>query len=188
MIELLFSAALAASPVAGESQSLGACIWSRLPAADQQQILTAYDRGMTSATNALQHRDLRLMGAAPDCAGRTDLPTLWVRSAVAGHIVQTGAAAAVLAEKGVDRARLDAAWSAAPAEARDCALANAAKVFAIDGPVCVNRRASEAFARELGLDPTARADRKASGQTLTYMNAKALELIALTLIARAPRS
>lgn len=187
MFTLLFAAMIATNPVAGEPQTLGGCVWSRLPAADQAQVLRAYDRGMTSATNALQHRDLRLMAAAPDCAGRADLPPLWIRSAVAGHVVQTGAAAAVLSEKGVDRARLDAAWSAAPAEARDCALAGAAKVFAIDGPACADRRAPHAFARELGLDPAARADRKASEQALTYMNAKAMELIALTLITRAPR-
>lgn len=188
MIALLFAAMVATTPVAGEPQSLGACVWSRLPAADQAQILTAYGRGMTSGMNALNHRDLKVMAAAPDCAGRVDLPLLWIRAAVASHVIQTGAAATVLSEKGLDRARLDAAWEAAPVEARNCTLANAAKVFGIDGPACNDRRAPTAFTENLGLDRSARADRKAWDQALIYMNAKAQEQIALALIARAPRS
>lgn len=184
MIALLFTAVVATSPVG--SQTLGACVWSRLPVGDQQQILTAYGRGVTSGMNALNHRDLKVMRAAPDCAGRSDLPAMWVRSAVAAHVIQAGAAATVLSEKGLDRDRLDAAWDAAPAEARNCTLANAAKVFGIDGPACADRRAPQAFAESLGLTHSIRADRKASEQALIYMNAKAQEQIALTLIARMP--
>ncbi|WP_312785397.1 hypothetical protein [Brevundimonas sp.] len=166
--------------------SLSECVWSRLPAADQAQILTAYGRGMNSGMNALNHRDLKVMAAAPACAGRDDLPILWVRAAVAAHVIQTGASASVLSEMGLDRARLDAAWDAAPLEARNCTLANAAKVFGIDGPTCADRRAPRAFAESLGLTQSVRADRKAAEQTLIYMNAKAQEQIALTLIARMP--
>ena len=105
---------------------------------------------------------------------------------VAAHVIQTGASASVLSEKGLDRARLDAAWDAAPLEARNCTLANAAKVFGIDGPACTDRRAPRAFAESLGLTHSIRADRKAAEQTMIYMNAKAQEQIALTLIARMP--
>ena len=188
MITLLFAAMMATAPVADEPQTLGACVWSRLSSAEQQQILTAYERSVASGMNALNHRDLKVMAAAPACAGRSDLPPMWVRSAVAAHVIQTGAASVVLSEKGLDRARLDAAWDAAPIDARNCTLANAAKVFDIDGPACADRRAPQAFASGLGLDHAVRADRKASEQTLIYMNAKAQELIALTLIARAPAS
>lgn len=186
MISLLFAAAIATNPVISEPQTLGACVWSRLSATDQQQILSAYGRGMTSGMNALNHRNLRVMGAAPECAGRADLPAMWVRSAVAAHVIQTGAAATVLSEKGLDRARLDAAWETAPPEARSCTLANAAKVFGIDGPPCADRRAPQAFAESLDLPHSVRADRNAAEQALIYMNAKAQEQIALTLIARMP--
>lgn len=169
------------------AETLGDCVWSRLPAAEQSQILNAYSRGVTSGMNALNHRDLKVMAAAPACAGRADLPAMWVRSAVAAHAIQMGAAASVLAEKGLDRARLDEAWNAAPVNARNCTLANAAKVFGIDGPACADRRAPQAFASSLGLTYSERPDRKASEQTLIYMNAKAQEQIALTLIARIPR-
>ncbi|WP_312066202.1 hypothetical protein [Brevundimonas sp.] len=166
--------------------TLSDCVWSHLSATEQSQILNAYGRGVTSGMNALNHRDLKVMAAAPACAGRADLPAMWVRSAVAAHVIQTGASASVLSEKGLDRARLDAAWDAAPLEARNCTLANAAKVFGIDGPACADRRAPRAFAESLGLTHSVRADRKAAEQTLIYMNAKAQEQIALTLIARMP--
>lgn len=188
MIALIFAAMIATPPVVSEPQTLGDCVWSRLPAADQQQILSAYERSVSSGMNALNHRDLKVMAAAPECAGRADLPAMWVRSAVAAHVIQTGAAATILSEKGLDRAQLDTAWQAAPIEARNCTLANAAKVFGIDGPACNDRRAPRAFAESLGLTHSVRADRKAAEQVLIYMNAKAQEQIALTLIARAPRA
>lgn len=99
MIPLLFAALIATNPVADEPQPLSGCVWARLPAADQQQILGAYERGVSSGMNALNHRDLKVMAAAPECAGRTDLPAMWVRSAVAAHVIQMGAATAVLSEK-----------------------------------------------------------------------------------------
>ncbi len=183
---MMIGALLLGAREAKAEATLSDCIWSRLPAADQAQILSAYERGVTSGMNALNHRDLKVMAAAPACAGRADLPVLWVRSAVAAHVIQLGAAASVLTEKGLDRARLDAAWQAAPVEARNCTLARAAKVFDIDGPACADRRAPQAFAESLGLVHSVRADRKAAEQTLIYMNAKAQEQIALTLIARRP--
>jgi len=186
MIALLFAAMVATNPVVSEPQTLSECIWSRLPAGDRSQVLTAYGRGMNSGMNALNHHDLKVMAAAPTCAARADVPAMWVRSAVAAHVIQTGASASVLSEKGLDRARLDAAWDAAPLEARNCTLANAAKVFGIDGPACTDRRAPRAFAESLGLTHSIRADRKAAEQTMIYMNAKAQEQIALTLIARMP--
>lgn len=185
---MIISAVLLGAREARADTSLGDCVWSRLTPAEQSQILNAYGRGVTSGMNALNHRDLKVMAAAPECAGRADLPAMWVRSAVAAHVIQMGAAASVLSEKGLDRARLDAAWDAAPAEARNCTLANAAKVFGIDGPACADRRAPQAFASSLGLTYAVRADRKAAEQTLIYMNAKAQEQIALTLIARRPQT
>ena len=186
MNRLLFAAAalmVLTGASAVQAETLGACVWSHLPAASQTRILTAYERGMRSATDALQQQDLRIMGAAPDCAGRADLPALWVRSAVAAHVIQTGAAAAIMSEKNLDRARLDATWAGASDDARNCTLANAAKVFGIDGPTCTDRRAPETFVSELGLKLSVRADRRASQQALIYMNAKAQELIALGLIS-----
>ena len=183
---MMICAVLLGAREARAETSLSQCVWSRLPAEDQAQILSAYGRG--GIANALNHRDLKVLAAARECARRRDLPVLWVRAAVAAHVIQMGAAASVLSEKGLDRARLDAAWDAAPLEARNCTLARAAKVFDIDSPACADRRAPQAFARSLGLTDTARADRKASEQTLTYMNAKAQEQIALTLIARTPQT
>ena len=50
----------------------------------------------------------------------------------------------------------------------------------------LRERKVSAAAESLGLTHSVRADRKAAEQVLIYMNAKAQEQIALTLIARMP--
>ena len=172
---------------AAQAQSLGTCAWSRLPAADQQVILAAYAGGGASgAARALQGADAVLRAAIPGCAERADLPKLWVQASIASHVFQLGASESLRQGKGLDRSRLDEAWNNASTAARDCTLHNAQKVFGMDNFKCGDRRAPQAFLIELELSPSAPADRNSAEQVLIYMNAKAQELLAQSLIARMP--
>ena len=185
MIELAAALALW-SAGAMQSETLGACAWSRLPESDQQAVLSAYGSGMGPAMNALFARDAALRSAARDCAARDDLPLLWVQGSIASHVIQLGAAEAVQASAGLERSRLDRAWDAAPQAARDCALNNASRAFRVEGPPCRDRRAAQAFLADLDLSPSAPSSRAASEQALLYMNAKAQAQIADRLIRDAP--
>ena len=187
MLGIVFAALLSGAS-AGQDDTVGACAWSRLPPADQQAVLTAYSVNMTAAMNALFTRDAQLRAAGAECAGRADVPILQMQGAIAAHVIQLGAAESVRSSAGLDRDRLDLAWSSAPAQARDCALANASRPFRVAGPRCRDRRASQGFVTALGLDPSDPARRAASEQVLIYMNAKAQEQIAGRLISEAPRS
>ena len=167
-------------------QDVGGCAWSHLPQTEQQAVLTAYDRGMSQGMRALSQRDAALQAGVRACANRSDLPLRWSQAAVASHVIQLGASARVARDKGLDRTRLDAAWTDAGDAPRNCALDNAAKPFGIAGPGCQDRRAGRVFLERLGLSSTERADRVAAEQALIYMNAKAQQLIVDQLIARAP--
>lgn len=169
-----------------EAESVGTCAWSRLPQSDQQVVLTAYGSGMRPAMNALFERDAALQAAARECAGRDDLPQLWMQGAIASHVIQLGAAEAVRTATGLERDRLDQAWETAPQQARDCALNNASRAFRVEGPACPDRGASQAFLTNLELSPSAPTSRAASEQALFYMNAKAQAQIVNRLIQDAP--
>ena len=173
---------------ASAEPSLGACAWAELPVAEQQAVLTAYDRSISSGMRALSQRDSVLQTSVHSCAGRSDLPAILTQASISSHVIQLGAANAVHREKGLGRVELDAAWSEAPNAARACALNNAAKPFRIDGPVCPDRNASRAFLEKLDLSSSNRNDRVAAEQALIYMNAKAQQEIADRLIATAPNT
>lgn len=106
-------------------QDVGGCAWSHLPQTEQQAVLTAYDRGMSQGMRALSQRDAALQAGVRACANRSDLPLRWSQAAVASHVIQLGASARVARDKGLDRTRLDAAWTDAGDAPRNCALDNA---------------------------------------------------------------
>lgn len=169
---------------AAEAETVGPCVWSRLAVADQQAILSGYASSMREATDRLYARDAAILAKAGECTSRSDIPKLWLQASVASHVIQLGAVEHLLGAKGIDRERLDAAWASAPETARNCTWHNASRPFGINGPACADRRAPQAFLRDLDLSGSGRADRAAAEQALIYMNAKAQEQIAGSLIRR----
>ena len=184
MIQIFAAIALLSVPDA--PSATGACAWSRLPEAEQQAVMTAYDRSMSQGMRALSQRGADLLAISQDCTGRSDLPPRWIHAAIASHVIQMGASARVEREKGLSRARLDRDWDEASEAARSCVFNNAAKPFGIEGPACPDRRAGATFLASLGLSTTNRGDRVAAEQALIYMNAKAQQMIADQLISKAP--
>ncbi len=184
MIHLVAALAVFAAP--DTPSATGACAWSHLPETERRAVLAAYDQGMAQGMRALSQRDSELQSAVRTCVGRSDLPGRWTQGAIAAHVIQLGASARLEREKGLSRARLDEAWNTAGDAARNCALNNAAKPFAVVGPECPDRRAGAAFLEPLGLSRANRTDRAAVEQALVYMNAKAQQLIVDRLIAQAP--
>lgn len=180
---MMAAAVLLGSSAAG-AETVGTCVWSRLAVDDRQAILTAYAGGVNAAMNQLNARDADIQAKAGQCTGRADIPKLWLQASVASHVIQLGAAEHLIGAKGISRERLEAAWASAPQTARDCTWTHASRPFGITGPACADRRAPQAFLRALDLSGSGRFDRVAAEQTLAYMNAKAQEQIADSLIRR----
>jgi hypothetical protein len=182
MFKLLGLASLGlALATTAQAQTVGGCAWSRVAAQDRQAFLSAYHAGMQSGMAALKAQDPQLEGYLSDCAQRSDVPALWAQVAIGSQAIQDGAASELLAAH-ITRAQLDDAWRDAPAASRECARANAAKAFGLDGQVCPDPKASLWFLQELRLSP--QADRTASVQVLYYIAAKGQEDLDEALIAK----
>jgi hypothetical protein len=160
------TAALALSGAA-QAGTLGACIWSRLSPAEQTRVLGAYQRDMAAGAAALEKLDGKLQAKAALCARRRDIKPDWVQTVTGAEAVQTYTGAALH----LDRARLDAAWAAAPADVAACVRANARLAFFSNGLGCGNPALSNWLIKRLGLDP---ARQPAARQALYYFNAKAI--------------
>lgn len=181
----LMLSAVQTAPEPTGAATLGACAWDRLPSAQQEAVLSAYDQNLQRGMNALHARDGMLQLGVVVCAGRDDLPSRLTQGAIAAHVIQTGAARALERDRGLSHTRLEEAWATAPQAARDCTLRNAARPFRIEGPACGDRHAPKAFLEALGLSE--RTDRRAATQALVFMNAKAQSQIAQGLIDAALR-
>jgi hypothetical protein len=166
---------------AAHAEPLGACVWSKLSAAEHSHILAAYERDMGAGADALDKLDGNLRAKAALCAKRRDIPPAWVQTLTGSEAVQTYAAAALLAAKRLDRSKLDAAWAAAPADVAACVRANGRLAFFSNGIGCSNPAASAWLLKRLGLD---RAQQPAARQALYYFNAKAIGEWGDTLIAK----
>jgi hypothetical protein len=166
---------------AAHAEPLGACVWSKLSAAEHSHILAAYERDMGAGADALDKLDGKLRAKAALCAKRRDIPPAWVQTLTGSEAVQTYAAAALLAAKRLDRSKLDAAWAAAPADVAACVRANGRLAFFSNGIGCSNPAASAWLLKRLGLD---RAQQPAARQALYYFNAKAIGEWGDTLIAK----
>jgi hypothetical protein len=153
------------------AEPLGACIWSKLSAADHAKVLAAYQRDMASGAAALERLSPKLKAKAAICAGRGGVSADWLQTITGSEAVQTYTAAALMTAKRLDRAKLDAAWAAAPAEVGTCVRANGRLAFFSNGLGCANPAASAWLLKRIGLDA---GQQPAARQALYYFNAKAI--------------
>jgi hypothetical protein len=156
---------------AARAEGLGACIWSKLSPADHTAVVAAYQKDMGAGAAALEKLDGKLKAKAALCAHRGDISSIWVQTITGSEAVQTYAAAALLSARNLDRAKLDAAWAAAPAEVAACVRANGRLAFFSNGLGCGNPAASAWLLKRLGLD---QSQQPAARQALYYFNAKAI--------------
>ena len=145
--------------------------WAKAAGSEREAFLTAYQQRIQSGMAQLSSADTQLERFVAQCADRNDLPRLWAQEVVASVAIQDGAATTLLASLKVPRAALDAAWVEAPAAPRDCARANAAKVFGVTGPTCPDVGAPVWFLQHLGISLA--TDCANATQVLYYFNAKA---------------
>ncbi len=155
---------------AAHAEPLSACIWAKLSPAEQTRILSAYEKDMGSGAAALERLDRKLQTQAALCAKRSDISPDWVQTITGAEAVQTYTAE-MLAVRRLDRQKLDAAWTAAPADVAACVRANGRLAFFSNGLGCGNPAASAWLLKRLGLDPNAQP---AARQALYYFNAKAI--------------
>ena len=152
---------------AARAEPLGACIWSKLSPADHAKVLDAYGQSMAGGAQALDRLGGKLKAGAAACARRGDLPKDWIPTIAESEAVQTYAAAALR----IDRARLDAAWAAAPANVAACIRASGRLAFYPNGAGCVDPAASAWLLTRVGLAP----NRPPASQLATYyFNARAI--------------
>ncbi len=184
-VSAIFMATLVASTVsaAASAEPLSACLWTKLSAADQTRVLSAYEKDMASGAAALERLDRKLQTSAAACAHRSDLSSDWVQTIAGSEAVQTDTAEA-LAVRRLDRQKLDAAWAAAPPDVAACVRANGRLAFYSNGLGCSNPAASAWLLKRLGLDP---AQQPAARQALYYFNAKAIGEWGDKLVAAKPK-
>jgi len=164
--------ALALCQSAG-AHDLGACAWSKLPAADRERVVAAYQANPRAGGEVLRPLDPKVQAGAAACAQRHDIPTLWVQLAVGAEALQASAAGKLQALKRLDRTALDAAWSQAPDDTRDCLRTAATKSFRIPNPpACRDEKASALWIlQRLGIRTPA-AEPEAASWALLYYAAK----------------
>ena len=163
------TAALALSGAA-RAGALGVCIWGKLSPAEQTRVVAAYQGDMATGAAALERLSRKLQPAAANCAKRSDVSADWVQTIAGSEAVQIYAAEALAARR-LDRAKLDAAWAAAPPDVAACVRANGRLAFFSNGLGCSNPAASAWLLKRIGLDPNAQP---AARQALYYFNAKAI--------------
>ena len=151
--------------------SFGPCAWARLHPADQDSLLSAYDTSPQSAMAMLGTEDAQVQVLVASCTHRTDVPPLWASGLMASQVIQNGAAAALLSARHLTRAALDAAWTHAPDDARQCVRANASKTFGVNSPPCPDPKAPLELLQALNISIA--TDRPIAAQALYYFNAKA---------------
>ncbi|HEY3948423.1 hypothetical protein [Phenylobacterium sp.] len=182
---LLAGLAAAVSLAGGVANAgpLSACVWSKLPAAEQAKTLAAYRQNMAAGATVLDRLGGKLKAATKACAKRGDVPPDWVSTIAGSEAVQTTMAAALQAEKRLDRPRLDAAWAAAPANVLACFRATGRLAFFPNGTGCADPIAAAWLLKRLGLD---RSQQPAAQQAIYYFNAKAIGEWGDQLVARLP--
>jgi hypothetical protein len=173
--------AAAALSGAARAEPLSACIWSKLSPAEHARVLAAYQKDMGAGASALEKLGGPLKAKAALCAKRSDIPPDWIQTITGSEAVQTYAADALLAAKKLERAKLDAAWAAAPADVAACVRANGRLAFFSNGIGCSNPAASAWLLNRLGLD---QSQQPAARQALYYFNAKAIGEWGDTLVAK----
>jgi hypothetical protein len=174
----------AAPPVAdtpAPDGAVGACTWARLPETDREAVLAAYRQDIMKGMDALKSRNATVKAGFLACAGRSDVPPLWTESAVASRVIQDGAARSLLETNGLDRVRLEDAWTRAPEATKACVKAHASLLFLGKAAKdCTDRRAIMWLIEDLGL----KESKEPRVQAVFYYNAKMQSAWAEGLIAR----
>jgi hypothetical protein len=158
-----------AAPVAPQAR-YSACVWNKVSGADRQSFLNAYRADMQKGMAVLTKLDAASRRDFAACVGRSDAPSMLVSAAVASEAIQYGAADHLSASRQITRAQLDAAWAAAPAAARTCVIAQAAKPFGLNATPCPDNAAPLWFTAHFKV---ADSDRTDASQVLFYYVAKA---------------
>lgn len=134
---LMFAAALMASAsvsAAPGPKPVGACAWGRLSAAEKTQILDAYHEDRGAGLVVLMSMEAQVAAAIAACAPGSQAPAVFLHRALWAEMTQQGAVRE-LAAHGVQRATLEAAWTAAPA-ARTCLRNRLGPTFGVRTPDC----------------------------------------------------
>jgi hypothetical protein len=163
MISRMLAGAVVALALCGAAQAqghqaqglhapgLGDCAWSNLSGAERSRVIEAYQRDASTAETVLRALDPQIQAAAAHCMAYRGTPASWVQAATGAEAIQASMAAALLHEKNLDRKTLDAAWTAAPADAKACIRAAAAKSLGLPRPACAHPKASAWLLRRLGI-------------------------------------
>ena len=153
------------------AEGVGACAWAKAAGPEHEAFRAAYHQSIQVGMAQLSSADGQLQAYVKECAHAADLPKLWVQGAVGSQAIQDGAAGELAPTLKLPRSSLDAAWTQAPADARQCTRANAAEAFGINDQQCPDPKAPGWFLQRLGISPA--TDREDAVQALYYFNAKA---------------
>jgi hypothetical protein len=181
MLTAAFFAQAAAAVVPPEKPpgKVGACAWEKLPVADRTRVLDAYHRERAEGLQTLMLMDDAVAVALKACAPAGRPPAIFLNRALWAEMTLAGAARELNAV-GVDRPRLEAAWSQAPATARLCLRNRLGSNFGMATPACADDAEGD-MARSLNIDG---ADLRL--QASIFYLAKAESELAETMIANSP--
>ncbi len=161
-----------ANPIAALASRISTCTWEALDHNLRDNIVSGYGSSMGTGAAILTAHDPEIMAALAECAGRNDIPSLWAQGAIGSFAIQAGMAQALAQHPGIDRATLDRQWAQAPDAARNCFLANSAKIFGANGPSCPDTKAILWFVENLNIPITLNVNSSA-GKIPIFYNAKA---------------
>jgi len=172
--------------------ALGACAWSHVSAADKADIAAIYQRD--AATDILAHgRELGLAlqakeavwrAAFTQCDATPDIPVRWVDGVVVAEAQMFGTATLLEASRHLTRADLEDDWRAAPEDARQCVLVDAAHFPGATDKTCTDMASTAPFLTHLGISRSDKGARNDAALIITYMHAKAEGAVAAALISR----
>jgi hypothetical protein len=95
-----------------------ACLWRHLPVAVHEQLFAAYDRSGSEALGSVNIDNGLIQSLAAACARSTSDETLSAVGATLAGVALEESAAHALANRGVSRRRLEAAWTTTPSSDR----------------------------------------------------------------------
>ena len=153
-----------------QAQGLGDCAWSNLSGAERSRVIEAYQRDASTAETVLRALDPQIQAAAARCEAHRGTPAAWVQIATGAEAIQASMAAALHQERGLDRKALDAAWASAPADAKACIRAAAAKSLGQPMPACAHPKTAIWLLKRLGIASDASQPGR---QAFLYFTAKA---------------
>jgi hypothetical protein len=179
MLAVVLLAQAAAAPPEKPPGHVGACAWDKLLLADRTRVLDAYHRERSEGLQTLMLMDEAVAAALKACAPAGRPPAIFLHRALWAEMTQAGAARELNAI-GLDRTRLEAAWSQAPAASRLCLRNRLGSNFGMATPACADDAEGD-IAGGLMIE---RADLRL--QASIFYVAKAEGELAETLIANSP--